>query len=472
MTGSWSMGEGRPERVVVVGAGMAGVVAARLLRDSGFFVTVLEARQRIGGRVWTDSSLGAPLDLGGSWVHGVEGNPLTLWCGKLGIELVESQGDRLLIDPRATAKTREGQRKRALLGRAAFRTAIEWATWKSKALERVRGPRSVSVKEAVDPLLHAPWLPAVDRLVIGTFVEGSEGVQGAPYEAVAAEEWWPVEGLDRNAQPSGGFHALIEDAAHGLDLRLGAPVQRIAWNGGGVTAILQSGEKIEADRAVVTAPLGLLRAGLPALDPLPPLDQQKAIGRLGYGAGVLGKIYLRFPERFWPDLPKWFGRLPDAPDRRGTFNTWVSHHHETGLPILLSFANGATAARLDRSASDDDVKAMAMASLRKMFGERLPQPEAMAFPRWLSDPWSRGGYSYPGVGSAADDRRIHARPLADRVFFAGEATEPVEYGTVHAALWSAEQTAEALFQKAAGRAATRTLRPWAGARTGAGRHNE
>jgi monoamine oxidase len=472
MTGSWSMGEGRPERVIVVGAGMAGVVAARLLHDSGFAVTVLEARQRIGGRVWTDSSLGAPLDLGGSWVHGVEGNPLSLWCGKLGIELVESQGDRLLIDARATAKTREGQRKRALLGRAAFRTAIEWATWKSKALERVRGPRSVSVKEAVDPLLHASWLPEVDKLVIATFVEGSEGVQGAPYEAVAAEEWWPVEGLDRNAQPSGGFHALIEDAARGLDLRLGAPVQRIAWSGGGVTAILQSGEKVEADRAIVTAPIGLLRAGLPTFDPLPPSDQQRAIGRLGYGAGVLGKVYLRFPERFWPDLPKWFGRLPDAPDRRGTFNTWVSHHHETGLPILLSFANGATAARLDRSATDDEVTAVAMGSLRKMFGDRLPEPEAMAFPRWLSDPWSRGGYSYPGVGSGADDRRIHARPLADRVFFAGEATEPVEYGTVHAALWSAEQTAEALFQKATGRVATRSLRPWAGARTGAGRHNE
>ena len=141
------------------------------------------------------------------------------------------------------------------------------------------------------------------------------------------------------------------------------------------------------------------------------------------------------------------------------------------MPILLSFANGATAARLDRSASDDEVKDVAMASLRKMFGAAVVEPEAMVYPRWLSDPWSRGGYSYPGVGSAAEDRTIHARPLADRVFFAGEATELVEYGTVHAALWSAEQTAEALFQKATGQRASRDLRPWAKARTGAGRHN-
>src|SRR5471032_1871308 len=141
MTASWSMGPGMPERVLVIGAGMAGLVAARLLHDSGFKVTVLEARERLGGRTWTDDRIGAPVDLGGSWVHGVDGNPLTLWCEQLGIELVENQGDRLLIDSRATAKTRDGQRKRAILGRTAFRTAIEWATWKSKFLTSTRGPR-------------------------------------------------------------------------------------------------------------------------------------------------------------------------------------------------------------------------------------------------------------------------------------------------------------------------------------------
>jgi len=474
-TDSWSMGTAKPERVpervIVVGAGMAGLVAARLLHDSGFTVTVLEARERLGGRTWTDSSLGAPLDMGGSWVHGVDGNPLTLWCEKLGIGLVESQGDRLLIDKRAKAPTREGQRKRAVLGRLAFNAAIAWASWKSKALTLSKGPRSISEKEAVDPLLNAPWLPEIDRLVIASFVEGSEGVQGAPYDAISAEEWWPTEGLDRNAQPRGGFVGLTEDVARQLSIRRSAPVERVAWNGNGVTAILKDGEKIEADRAVIAVPIGLLRAGLPRLDPLPPEDQQKALARLGYGAGILGKVYLRFPERFWPEQPKWFGRLPDSPDRRGTFNTWVSHHHETGLPIVLSFSNGATAARLDRSASDDEVKEVAMASLRKMFGDDIPAPVGMLYPRWLSDPWSRGGYSYPGVGSDPEDRNVHARPLGNRVFFAGEATEPVEYGTVHAALWSGEQTAEAVYRAATGVDASRDLRPWRGARQGAGRHN-
>ena len=329
------------------------------------------------------------------------------------------------------------------------------------------------MKDAIEPLLHASWLPEVDSLVIATFIEGSEGVNGSVWDQLSAEEWFPQEGLDGNAQPQGGFKPMLADAARGLDVRLNAAVTVLQWSDSGVTATLKSGERLEADRAVVTLPVGLLRDGRFRLDPLPPVEQQQAIGRLGYGAGVLGKIYLRFPHVFWPEKSKWFGRLPDAPDRRGTFNTFVSHTEETGLPILLGFANGHTAVRYDREASDEEVKQAALASLRKMFGgNKMPEPEAFVFARWLSDPWSLGSYSYPAIGSPPEDHDDHARPLANRVFFAGEATEPVEYGTVHAALWSAEQTAEAIFAIATGGQASRERRPWAGARRGAGRHNQ
>ena len=466
------MGAGKPERVIVVGAGMAGLVAARLLHDSGFGVTVLEARDRLGGRVWTDDRIGAPVDLGGSWVHGVEGNPLALWSARLGVRLISSEADRLIIDPRASAPTRTGQRRKAFMGVAAFKSAIALASWKSKALTAVRGPRSISVKDAVEPLLHASWLPEVDKLVIATFIEGSEGVNGSVWDQLSAEEWFPTEGLDGNAQPQGGFKPMLEDAARGLEVRLDAPVTALAWSGDGVVATLKSGERLHAERAVVTLPVGLLRDGRFRLDPAPPTEQQRAIARLGYGAGVLAKVYLRFPHQFWPDKSKWFGRLPDAPDRRGTFNTFVSHVEETGLPILLSFANGHSAVRYDREQSDEEVKAAALASLRRMFGgNKVPEPEAFVFPRWLSDPWSLGGYSYPAIGSPPEDHGDHARPLGNRVFFAGEATEPVEYGTVHAALWSGEQTAEAVFRAATGVDASRDMRPWAKARQGAGRHN-
>jgi polyamine oxidase len=295
-------------------------------------------------------------------------------------------------------------------------------------------------------------------------------VNGSVWDQLSAEEWFPTKGLDGNAQPQGGFQPLIDDAARGLSLRVRSPVRALSWDGAGVAAVLESGERLEAERAVVALPIAMLRDGSFRLDPAPPPEQQLAISRIGYGAGVLAKVYLRFPKVFWPEQSKWFGRLPDAPDRRGTFNTFVSHTEETGQPILLSFANGHAAVRFDRQASDDEVKEAALASLRKMFGgNAVPEPEAFVFPRWLSDPWSKGGYSYPATGSPPEDRDDHARPLGDRVFFAGEASEPDEYGTVHAALWSGEMVAEAIHRRATGSDPKLDARPWAGARRGAGR---
>src|SRR5260370_34713695 len=118
------------------------------------------------------------------------------------------------------------------------------------------GPGSMWVTQAVDPLLRAPWLADVDKLVVATLVEMSEGVQGAPYDAVAVEEWFPTEGLERNAQPKGGFQALIEDAARGLSIRLGSPVQRIASSESGAAAIVQQGENLEAERVLSTVHVG------------------------------------------------------------------------------------------------------------------------------------------------------------------------------------------------------------------------
>ena len=217
-TGSWSMGAGKAERVIVVGAGMAGLVAARLLHDSGFAVTVLEARDRLGGRTWTDDSLGAPLDLGGSWVHGVEGNPLALWCDKLGVALIEFAGR-----PPDDRRARHGADAR---GPAASRhpgpCRLQDRDRLGELEEQVhdpqlRGPRSISVKEAVEPLLRrvvaARGRPARDR----DLRRMQRRRAGRALRRSLRRGMVPDRGSRRNAQPKGGFQPLIDDAARGLD---------------------------------------------------------------------------------------------------------------------------------------------------------------------------------------------------------------------------------------------------------------
>jgi monoamine oxidase len=127
--------------------------------------------------------------------------------------------------------------------------------------------------------------------------------------------------------------------------------------------------------------------------------------------------------------------------------------------LLLSFANGRAALDFEHDGTGESVRAAALAVLRDLFGD-VPEPIGMRYWRWQAEKWSAGCYSYPAVGSPPGDRALYARPLADRVFFAGEATERDSYGTVHAALQSGERAAETLLRAATGAAPDRARRPW------------
>jgi monoamine oxidase len=141
------------------------------------------------------------------------------------------------------------------------------------------------------------------------------------------------------------------------------------------------------------------------------------------------------------------------------FNSWFLLQRETGVPMLLGFASGHAAVHFERQCTDEQVRDEAMAALRRLF-PGAPLPVGFRFARWLGDGWSAGGYSYPAVGSPPEDRMAYAQPLGDRVFFAGEATEGADYGTVQAALRSGERAAEAIFRHVVGGAPSRVRRPW------------
>jgi len=447
-------------RVGIVGAGMAGVVAARLLNDSGFNVTVFEARERLGGRVWTDSRvLGVPIDLGGSWIHGADDNPLTDWCQALGIRVLTSTSERSFYVEGAEPESLGALQRRAWRGQLAAKTAIGAAVVRQKLTALAGQSHPVSLADVMQPLLTSNLLPELDRRVMALTVSGSEGVQGAPAHRLAIEEWFPTDMFKVNAMPEGGFAQLIDDAAQGLDIRLGQPVQRIDWDWNGV--VMHDSEVAHRfDFCIVTAPLGLLKQDALSFSPALPEPHQAAIRRLGYGDGVLGKLYVRFPRRFWPEGVDRLGSLPPSPARRGRFATWFSLERETAAPILLGFSNGEAAIEMERQKSDQEVLQIGLSVLRGMFGAQMPEPTAFYFTRWLSDPWSRGAYSYPAVDSKPDDRTTYGEPVATRLFFAGEASEPLIYGTVHAALISGERAAERIFAAAHHSRPDRSLRPW------------
>lgn len=426
--------------VVVVGAGMAGLTAARILHDSGYRVTVMEARNRIGGRTWTDHTLGIPLDLGASWIHGADNNPLTAWAARAGVPLVFTPTGQRRFYAQGRYLTQRAVVRQAWRGVSAAAARMSFETARSR-LERRRGRSAVSLAAVITPFLNDERIQLADRRYLAWLTSVSEGVQGAPAEAIDLAEWYPREATGVNAMPKGGYIRLVEDVACGVQVRLNTPVVAITYTAQGARLETAAGP-VNADAVVVTVPLSQLKNGLLHFDPPLPAQKLAAIQRIGFGGdAVLNKVFLRFPYRFWPDMQDRCVGLPEVPALRGAFSNWVNVEPVVGDPVLAGFASGRTAVRLEQEASDTEIIGVAMHSLRRMFGRAIPDPLDYRLTRWLSDPWAGGSYSYAHISSRATDRADLAAPVQDRIYFAGEATAQVDYGTVQAAFLSGQRVA-------------------------------
>lgn len=434
---------------------MAGLVSARLLHDSGFDVTVLEARDRLGGRLWTDTRLGVPTDLGASWIHGADTNPLTDWCRAIGLPLVYAPTGRrrlyadgqILHMPQVARKTWRGL---AAAATAAGRTQ----------LHARRSGQSASLGSVIEPLIADDRLPYFDRRLLAWMTSMSESVEGAPADQIGLRHWYRGEANGVNALPVGGYVQLVNDAATGLDVRCGAPTTAIRYTANGV--VVESGAgAFTADAVIVTAPLGVLKDEVIRFDPPLAAPKRATIARLGYdGDAVMNKIVLRFDEQFWPDTNERCIVLPAETADRGRYTNWINLARLVAAPLIMGFTSGRAATRFDLAADDGACVDAALANLARLTGRTPPRPTGVIVTRWLSDPWARGAYSWNSGHSSDADHVDYARPLGDRLYFAGEGTQAVDYGTVQAALRSGAETASAIFRRWAAAEPSLAHAPW------------
>ncbi len=432
-------------RVLVIGAGLAGLTAARLLHDAGFEIVVLEARPRIGGRIWTDRDMfGVPCERGATWIHRAEYNPVTTLCRRMGLRVV------LPSEPRSCAWVNGSAWPIATLVRRAWRgvaragvtfTARYAHTW---LLRRLGRDVDISVEAAVHPWPQDPRLSPLDRLLVSWGVGMIEAIFGAPADILTVRSLDPRELRGSNATILDGYDRLVHLLAQGLDIRLSTPVRTIVHDAHGVF-LHADHAAFQGDAVIVTVPLGVLKAGIPHFDPPLGEEKQQALDRIGYGdEGVLNKICLKFPRRFWPTECDRFLLLPEDTPCRGCFGVWIDKEHLWGAPILETFLAGHAATTWDREGRDDAVVAAALRVLRRAFPGRVPDPEAYMVTRWLSDPWARGSFAYEKVGTRDEDWEILARPINDRVYFAGEGVDRMNYGTVEGAMLTGERAARAI----------------------------
>ncbi|HEX7448803.1 MAG TPA: FAD-dependent oxidoreductase, partial [Pirellulales bacterium] len=190
-------------------------------------------------------------------------------------------------------------------------------------------------------------------------------------------------------------------------------------------------DEFAADRAIVTLPLGVLKAGQVEFSPALPPKKLAAIERLGMG--LMNKVVLQYAERFWPAEAEVLGFASRTP---GMFPQFLNLFAATGMPLLVAVVAGDYARALE-PLSDEQVVARAQYALRSMFASRtVPEPTAFRVTRWGSDPWTRGSYSYVPVAASGEDYETLAEPVGERLFFAGEATNREFPSTAHGAYLS------------------------------------
>lgn len=423
------------ERILIIGAGMAGVSAGRRLHDAGHQVTILEARDRIGGRMWTSRRWeDNPVDLGASWIHGPRGNPLTDIANEIGALRRTTDSDVAPL---------YGPGGNLLPDRV-------WDELESYNNQIVRAIQRAGLREE-DSSVEAAIERYVDRsgftntqsrrfqFTVNNYIEQEFADDVSNLSSHFIDEGLAFSGED--VILPNGYDALPRHLATGLDIRLYQQTMRIQYDERGVTVTTNT-HRFVADRALVTLPIGVLKAQAVEFSPALPPAKLEAIDAIG--VGVMNKFALRFPAVFWEEDADWIGYLSEE---KGVFSNWLSFYRAAGIPVLLAFNVGTYGAFVE-SLSDSEALELAMATLRRMYGPNIPDPIGIQATRWRSDPFARCSYSSPVLGIGTRSREDLAAPVADRVFFAGEATSASYPSTVHGAYLTGQREAERILERA------------------------
>jgi monoamine oxidase len=402
------------KKVIVVGAGISGLAAAKKLREKGFEVIVLEAGSKAGGRVRSTLVGNVQFDEGASWVFGDNGNPL--------VSIMEDAGAKTVIENKDIIKVHDMAGKLypdALL--SSTKTEYE------NAIKVVQN--SGVLTQSFQTVFNTLYPGKINDKLWKYFLSSNlEFESGADISRLSSQDYDKPEDYNGNdLLVTNGFIKLIDYLGKGANIKLNTRVTKVGYYDLGVV-VNAGAEVFKADYVVVSVPLSVLQRKTIEFDPV--LPDQKLLSIDSLKMGVINKFMLQWTKPFWDISANYIDITPDV---KGKFNHFLNlHKFIPNSNSLMTFALGQYAIDSE-SLTDAQVQSEIIGHLKAIYGSSVPNPTLFARTKWSIEPDILGAYSYIPVGARTSAPLNISRALANRLFFAGEHTDNKRWGTAHAA---------------------------------------
>lgn len=408
--------------VVVIGAGISGLAAAKKLKQKGFTVVILEAQEKVGGRIRTDRSLGVAFDEGASWIHGSKGNPITDLAARSGANTFFTDDDNIgVFDIDGTAYS----------GNVLTNAENQF----NDALDAVAkaGMVTQSFEQVFNSLYPAQANNRLWKYMLSAFLEFDTA---GDISKLSSKYFYDDEQFGgEDVIVTNGYDKMTDFLAQGLDVRLNTRVSSVDYSTAKVK-VVANGNVFEADYVIVSVPLGVLKNGAIAFSPALPNDKSTAISKTNMGN--MNKFLLVWNTAFWDINRQYIGYTPET---KGKFNYFLNVKKFAPINALMTFAFGDYAT-VTENMSDGSVVDEIMLHLKNIYGSNIPNPNGLLRTKWSQNINAYGAYSYATNGTTTADFDTLAKAVNNRLFFAGEHTSRDYRGTVHGAYLSGIREAD------------------------------
>ncbi len=408
--------------VVVIGAGISGLAAAKKLKQKGFTVVILEAQEKVGGRIRTDRSLGVAFDEGASWIHGSKGNPITDLAARSGANTFFTDDDNIgVFDIDGTAYS----------GNVLTNAENQF----NDALDAVAkaGMVTQSFEQVFNSLYPAQANNRLWKYMLSAFLEFDTA---GDISKLSSKYFYDDEQFGgEDVIVTNGYDKMTDFLAQGLDVRLNTRVSSVDYSTAKVK-VVANGNVFEADYVIVSVPLGVLKNGAIAFSPALPNDKSTAISKTNMGN--VNKFLLVWNTAFWDINRQYIGYTPET---KGKFNYFLNVKKFAPINALMTFAFGDYAT-VTENMSDGSVVDEIMLHLKNIYGSNIPNPNGLLRTKWSQNINAYGAYSYATNSTTTADFDTLAKAVNNRLFFAGEHTSRDYRGTVHGAYLSGIREAD------------------------------